>query len=171
MSKKIEKGMTVRVAREDNETYWTFGHIGKVLVSKRLRDCDDGLNILVEFPDAEGRGHGDPGDDARPDYRIQNRWWLNENVLDVVSPDELVLGSAPFETKHFRAGSQTSTILAHLLKGKSITNNESMLVYGIYRLSDCVHKIREAGFDVITALKQDEVGRKYSSYSLAAKAS
>jgi hypothetical protein len=61
---------------------------------------------------------------------------------------------------------QPRTILAHMLKGKDITNNESMLVYGIYRLSDCIHKIRTAGYDVVTDVKRDEVGRKYASYKI-----
>jgi Helix-turn-helix domain len=61
---------------------------------------------------------------------------------------------------------QPRKILAHLLKGKDITNNESMLVYGIYRLSDCILKIRRAGYEVITDRRRDEVGRQYASYSL-----
>jgi hypothetical protein len=62
---------------------------------------------------------------------------------------------------------QPRRILAHLLRGRRITNSESMLVYGIYRLSDCVLKIRRAGYDVVTDVRTDEVGRKYASYSLA----
>jgi hypothetical protein len=61
---------------------------------------------------------------------------------------------------------QPRRILAHLLKGNHITNNESFITYGIYRLSDCIRKIRIAGYDVRTDVKLDPVGRKYASYSL-----
>lgn len=157
-------GDVVKVAREDDETYWTHGLTGIVVATQHDR-CS-GLDVLVEFntKDAKDQGHNDAGgtDD--------NRWWIRPACLDLVT-DELTIGAvrAPGHG-HFRDGSQVSTVLAHLLRGKSITNNESMLVYGIYRLSDCIHKIREAGYDVLTDIKTDEVGRKYSSYHLAAKA-
>jgi hypothetical protein len=63
---------------------------------------------------------------------------------------------------------QARTILAHLKRGKTITNNESMLVYGVYRLSDVVFKLRNAGYDILCNVKRDEVGRRYSQYKLVA---
>jgi Helix-turn-helix domain len=115
--------------------------------------------VLVEFPAkvADGRGHNDLNYDGP-----ENLWWVSSQNLDKTQAEVL---PAPF-----RPGSQPSKILSHLLKGKDITNNESMLVYHIYRLSDCIHKIREAGYEVVTEIKKDEVGGKYSSYRLAAKA-
>lgn len=62
---------------------------------------------------------------------------------------------------------QPRRILAHMLAGKKITNNDSFMLYGIYRLSDCIHKIRGAGYLVDTNVLTDDVGRKYSEYRLA----
>jgi hypothetical protein len=168
MAKVYKAGDKVRVARRDAETFWTYGLTGTVVVQdveKKARGWDD-LDVLVEFSDkdANGQGHDELSDD-----NSANRWWINGDNLDPVE-DVLTLGDKPFTTAHFRAGSQTSTILSHLLRGKSITNNESMLVYGIYRLSDCIHKIRNAGFDVVTDIRTDEVGRDYSRYTLRTKA-
>jgi Helix-turn-helix domain len=64
---------------------------------------------------------------------------------------------------------QAKTILRHLEKGKSITPMESLIVYGIYRLSDCILKIRRAGHDVLTYDRQDERGKKYGEYSLRSR--
>jgi Helix-turn-helix domain len=62
---------------------------------------------------------------------------------------------------------QPRTILAHLLKGNDISGNESMITFGIYRLSDCIMKIRNAGYDIVTDMRTDPVGRRYARYSLA----
>ena len=61
---------------------------------------------------------------------------------------------------------QAKTILRHLEKGKSITPMESLIVYGIYRLSDCIFKLRNAGHDILTADRTDERGKKYGEYRL-----
>jgi hypothetical protein len=61
---------------------------------------------------------------------------------------------------------QARTILRHLEKGKTITPMESLIVYGIYRLSDCILKIRRAGHDVLTHDCVDERGKKYGEYQL-----
>ncbi len=61
---------------------------------------------------------------------------------------------------------QAKTILRHLERGKSITPMESLIVYGIYRLSDCIYKIRTAGHDVRTVGRQDLRGKKYGEYRL-----
>ena len=61
---------------------------------------------------------------------------------------------------------QVRKILAHLLTGKTITNNESMLVYHVSRLSDVILKLRRAGYDISTTMKVDAVGGKYASYKL-----
>jgi hypothetical protein len=64
---------------------------------------------------------------------------------------------------------QARVILAHLQKGKTITPMESLIVYNIYRLSDCILKIRNAGHDVITEDCKDESGKRYGRYSLNTK--
>lgn len=66
---------------------------------------------------------------------------------------------------------QAKTILRHLEKGKTITPLESLVVYSILRLSDCIFKIRNAGHDVVTEMCEDERGHGYARYSLNTKLS
>ncbi len=61
---------------------------------------------------------------------------------------------------------QVRKILAHLLSGKTITNNESMLVYHVARLSDVIFKLRNAGYEIVMTMKVDGIGGKYASYEL-----
>ena len=61
---------------------------------------------------------------------------------------------------------QVRKILAHLLTGKTITNNESMLVYHVSRLSDVILKLRRAGYKIVMTMKVDGIGGKYASYKL-----
>jgi hypothetical protein len=61
---------------------------------------------------------------------------------------------------------QARKILSHLEKGKSITPMEAMIVYHISRLSDCIFKIRNAGYNVECETRKDEVGAKYARYTL-----
>jgi hypothetical protein len=61
---------------------------------------------------------------------------------------------------------QARKILAHLEKGKSITPMEAMIVYHISRLSDCILKIRRAGYNVQMDERKDEVGARYARYTL-----
>lgn len=61
---------------------------------------------------------------------------------------------------------QVRKILAHLETGKTITNNESMLVYHVSRLSDVILKLRRAGYDISMTMKVDGIGGKYASYKL-----
>jgi helix-turn-helix protein len=62
---------------------------------------------------------------------------------------------------------QPRKILAHLEQGKGITPSKALTIYSIYRLSDCIFKIRNAGHDVITENRVDEQGHKYAKYYLA----
>lgn len=61
---------------------------------------------------------------------------------------------------------QAKTILRHLETGKSISLMESIFVYNITRLSDCIMKIRRAGHDVHTDMRVDARGHEYGRYSL-----
>jgi len=38
--------------------------------------------------------------------------------------------------------------------------------YGTMRLAACIHDLREAGFEIVTTIKEDEEGDKYASYRL-----
>jgi hypothetical protein len=64
--------------------------------------------------------------------------------------DTFTIGTASDLAADINLGKQARKILAHLKEGKTITNLESVLVYGIYRLSDVVFKLRNAGYDVHT---------------------
>ncbi len=80
----------------------------------------------------------------------------------------LTLGS-PSLASDLSLPKQARIILAHLESGKSITNSKAMLVYHITRLSDCIFKLRNAGYVIDTEMRADEVGGKYASYSLWTK--
>jgi hypothetical protein len=79
--------------------------------------------------------------------------------------DTFTIGTQNFATD-LRLGPQCKKILAHLKDGKTITNNESMLVYHVFRLSDVILKLRRHGYNVTTTMKEDGVGGKYASYKL-----
>lgn len=64
---------------------------------------------------------------------------------------------------------QPRKILAHLEAGKTITPSKALTIYSIYRLSDCIFKIRAAGHYVITENCVDEQGHKYAKYRMATK--
>jgi len=61
---------------------------------------------------------------------------------------------------------QAKTILRHLEQGKTISLMESIFVYNITRLSDCIFKIRNAGHDVICEMREDARGHEYGRYRL-----
>lgn len=62
---------------------------------------------------------------------------------------------------------QQKVILGHLMRGQSISNVESLIVYNISRLSDVILKLRRKGFKVKTEVRTDNAGHKYSRYTLA----
>jgi hypothetical protein len=80
----------------------------------------------------------------------------------------LILGTTGF-AGDMRLPPQARKVLAHLLAGKSISDLECGGVYRIKRLSDCIFKIRKAGYEVVTDIRKDEGGAKYARYALAAK--
>lgn len=61
---------------------------------------------------------------------------------------------------------QARKILAHLETGKTITPAEAWIVYSIYRLSDCIFKIRKSGHQVDLEMRQDAQGKQYGRYRL-----
>ena len=79
--------------------------------------------------------------------------------------ETLTLGT-PNLANDLKLAPQVRKILAHLLTGKTLTNNESMLVYHVSRLSDVVLKLRRAGYDISMTMKVDGIGGKYASYKL-----
>lgn len=79
--------------------------------------------------------------------------------------DTMTLGTTSLASD-LKLPPQARKILAHLEKGKTITPMESMIVYSIYRLSDCIFKIRNAGHDVVTEDRMDAQGHRYARYRL-----
>lgn len=163
----FKNGDRVTVSKADPHFVlgWTKGLTGTVVYDKPFSTLD--ADILIEFSaeDAKEQGHNDKGGKG------DRRWWIKpKDLTKVEDSDVLTLGTPEFTTSHFRAGSQASHILAHLLSGKSITKGECRLVYGDWQLADIIMKIRRAGFEVNTAIKQDAAGHDYVSYALAAKA-
>jgi hypothetical protein len=45
---------------------------------------------------------------------------------------------------------------------------EAWTVYSIYRLSACIHDLRNTGISIATELKMDASGHRYARYEVAA---
>jgi hypothetical protein len=80
--------------------------------------------------------------------------------------DTFTIGTPNYATD-LRLGPQCRKILAHLKEHGEITNMASMGVYHVFRLSDVIMKLRRAGYDIDTVMKEDGVGGRYASYRLA----
>lgn len=61
---------------------------------------------------------------------------------------------------------QHDIIRKHLDAGKTITQGQAQLVYGISRLSSCIERLREQGVEIDSVVKFDEVGKQYGEYRL-----
>ena len=61
---------------------------------------------------------------------------------------------------------QCRKVLAHLEKRGSISPMEALTVYGIYRLSSVIHKLRAIGLTIHTDLRRDNERKTYARYSL-----
>ena len=71
-------------------------------------------------------------------------------------------------TKLLKLKPQTRKILNHLSKHGSITPMEALTVYSIYRLSACIHDLRNTGISIVTKMKEDASGHKYARYEVSA---
>ena len=57
--------------------------------------------------------------------------------------------------------SKTQKVLKHLQLGKTITGLQAISKFGLYRLSDSIHKLRNRGHNIVT----EEVGEeRYGRY-------
>lgn len=63
---------------------------------------------------------------------------------------------------------QQDEILAHLRRRKTVTPVEALVVYGVYRLSDVIFRLRHRGYRIATTMKRDDKGRRYAEYHLLA---
>lgn len=62
--------------------------------------------------------------------------------------------------------SQKETVLNHLKRYTTITPLEAFHVYGIYRLSSCIERLRKEGWDITTKMKTAPNGKEYGEYQL-----
>lgn len=158
---------------------WTKGLTGLIVAdgalsmppwTKGLTGLGDLSMQLVEFDpkDAKGRGQNEFVDD-RELYR-NNRWYLYHDELKPAQASTSLTVGTKGVAGDVGLPPQTRKVLAHLLEGKSITDLECSMVYRIKRLSDCIFKIRKAGYEVVTDIRKDEGGAKYARYRLASKA-
>lgn len=63
---------------------------------------------------------------------------------------------------------QTTTLLNHLAKGKTITRLEAMYNFGIQNITARILDIRHGGIDVKVKMKRDPQGRRYGQYYITA---
>lgn len=48
--------------------------------------------------------------------------------------------------------------MTYLLSGKSITGIQALELFGIYRLSDCIHVFRKNGYNIKTIMRDNADG-------------
>lgn len=63
---------------------------------------------------------------------------------------------------------QTRKVLNHIERRGSISPLEAFGTYGMTRLGARIFELRRAGFNILTDLRADEMGRVYARYTLAA---
>lgn len=59
---------------------------------------------------------------------------------------------------------QVELVRRHLEAGKSITPASAIAVYSIFRLASVIEDLRNAGMDIDTIFKRDEMGKQYGEY-------
>lgn len=148
------------ISREKNS--WTTGLTGVVIPPYRGEEHLKLVLVRFNSKEAAGNGHYVPAGAAG------SNWYINANDLKLApKADTFTIGTTADLTTDINLTPRLRRILGHLKAGKRITNVEGQTVYGEYRLSDVIHKLRGAGYDIVTTVKKDEAGRRYSSYQLA----
>jgi hypothetical protein len=146
------------ISKEAGE--WTEGLTGTIIPSyEHDRGYVTGLLVQFSKKDARGNGHNIRGEDG-------SNWYCDAAKLQ--HADTFTIGTTSDLAADINLPERLRKVLGHLKAGKRITNVEGQTVYGEYRLSDVIHKLRGAGYAIDTTVKKDEAGRKYSSYKLAA---
>lgn len=59
----------------------------------------------------------------------------------------------------------TKQILTYLEKGKSITKLEALQMFGCWNSGDCIFKLRNKGYNIITTMIKAN-GKTFASYKL-----
>lgn len=64
---------------------------------------------------------------------------------------------------------QDERVLQHLLSGKSITPLEALDLYGSFRLSSIIFRLRDRGYDIRTEMVTIRKGTRVARYTLNQK--
>jgi Helix-turn-helix domain len=132
----------------------------------------DRVKINTNYP--ETRFQGDTGvvsaNDWDPFVEVEmdpgNPEWATYDYSGLFFAKELDHAPKPSLATAVGLEPQTRRILNHLEKRGSISAMEAIAAYGCTRLAAQVFKLRKAGFDVLTDLREDEAGHRYARYSL-----
>lgn len=65
--------------------------------------------------------------------------------------------------------SQEEQVLQHLLSGQSITPIEALDLYGSFRLSSIIFRLRDRGYDISTKMVTIRKGTRVARYTLNQK--
>lgn len=65
--------------------------------------------------------------------------------------------------------SQEEQVLQHLLSGQSITPIEALDLYGSFRLSSIIYRLRDRGYDIRTEMVTIRKGTRVARYTLIQK--
>lgn len=65
--------------------------------------------------------------------------------------------------------SQEEQVLQHLLSGQSITPIEALDLYGSFRLSSIIFRLRDRGYDIHTEMVTIRKGTRVARYTLNQK--
>jgi len=60
--------------------------------------------------------------------------------------------------------SKASEIENHILRGESITGLLALELYGVYRLSSVINRLRNKGLSIETMMIQKDDGTQYAKY-------
>lgn len=85
-----------------------------------------------------------------------------------VTKETITLGVKPSIADDLRLKPQARRVLSHLKSGHALTHLEAQAVYGIWSLSSRVSELKSVGYKVKRQLKNDAMGKRYASYSMAA---
>jgi hypothetical protein len=62
--------------------------------------------------------------------------------------------------------SKANEIENHILRGESITGLLALDLYGVYRLSSVINRLRNKGLEIETMMIQKDDGTQYAKYIL-----
>lgn len=64
---------------------------------------------------------------------------------------------------------QDAQVIRHLMSGKSLTPIEALDLYGSFRLSSIIYRLRDRGYDIRTEMVTIRKGTRVARYTLIQK--